>query len=252
MSRIRLFPVLLLVGAIFLVPLIAFAASPVATGPLTIKLDELNKSGESGTAVLTDLGGGQTKVDVTITGEPAGGSHPMHIHTGQCGPTLGGVVYPLTNVVNGTSTTTVAVALATIMDGNHAINGHKGAGADISTYVFCGNIPTSGAPAAQATGTATTSASDTPTTAATTAATDTPTTAATVAATPTTAATESATAAATAAATTTVSAAATSTSTAPSTAPTTGGDAGNMLVPALLLALLVIGLGVFVQRLATK
>ena len=120
MSRFKYLAVLLVLGTFLAIPVFAYAAAPSAASPLTITLATLNNSGESGTAVLTDLGNGQIKVDVTITGEPAGGSNPMHIHTGQCGPTLGSVQYPLTNVVNGTSTTTVSASLASIMDGNHA------------------------------------------------------------------------------------------------------------------------------------
>ncbi len=151
MSRLRSVAILLVLGALLAIPAFAFAAAPSATGPLTIKLDELNKSGESGSAVLTDLGGGQTKVDVTITGEPAGGSQPMHIHTGQCGPTLGSVVYPLTNVVDGKSTTTIAASLDSVMDGNHAVNVHLSKD-QIGTYVACGNIPKASPATAPATG----------------------------------------------------------------------------------------------------
>ncbi len=144
MSRFKLLAILAICVVALTIPALASAAAPHATSPVTINLGTLNNSGESGTAVLTDLGNGQTKVDVTITGEPSGASNPMHIHTGQCGPTLGGVAFPLTPVVNGTSTTTVATSLASIMDGNHAINGHKSA-AEIGTYVFCGNIPNAAA-----------------------------------------------------------------------------------------------------------
>jgi hypothetical protein len=151
MLRVNYLAVLLVLGVLLAVPALAVAAGPSATSPLTITLATLNNSGESGTAVLTDLGNGQTKVDVTITGEPAGGSHPMHIHTGQCGPTLGPVQYPLSNVVGGTSTTTITATLASLMDGNHAINVHLSK-AQIGTYVACGNIPTAAPATAPTTG----------------------------------------------------------------------------------------------------
>lgn len=151
MSRVKYLAVLLVLGIIMVVPIVALAASP-AQSPLTVKLDPLNNSGESGTAVLTDVGNGQLKVDVTITGEPADGSHLMHIHTGQCGPTLGPVVFPLTNVVNGASTTTITATLAALMDGNHAINVHLSkAQPDAAHYVACGNIPSAAAAAPAAT-----------------------------------------------------------------------------------------------------
>jgi hypothetical protein len=113
--------------------------SAIAQGTITVNLSPVNNSGISGTAQLIDKGT-QTEVIVNITGEPAGGSEPMHIHSGQCGPTLGKVVYPLKNVENGTSDTTVNATLASLENGNMAINVHQSA-ANIGTYVACGNIP---------------------------------------------------------------------------------------------------------------
>ncbi len=64
-----------------------------------------------------------------------------HIHLGQCGGTLGGVVFPLTSFVggSGSSSTLVAATLASLMDGDHAINLHKAGEPGI--YTACGNIP---------------------------------------------------------------------------------------------------------------
>jgi LPXTG-motif cell wall-anchored protein len=126
----------MLLGAILALALIGAAS---ADNSLTINLDQINGSGVSGTAVLTPQGG-QTQIVVTINGEPAGGSEPMHVHTGQCGPTLGGVKYPLKNVEGGTSTTVINTSLASIQTGGFAINVHQSA-ANIGTYVACGNIP---------------------------------------------------------------------------------------------------------------
>ena len=111
-----------------------------AADSVTVTLAALNNSGVSGTAVLTDMGGGQTQVVVTVTGEAAAASEPDHIHTGQCGATLGGVKYPLKNVEGGTSTTIVAASLASLETGGFAINLHESA-ANIANYVACGNIP---------------------------------------------------------------------------------------------------------------
>jgi LPXTG-motif cell wall-anchored protein len=125
---------------------------------LTVPLAEQNDSGMSGSAVLTQMGD-DLRVVLTLTGTEAGGSHPAHIHSGRC-PNPGGVVHPLTNVVNGTSTTTIAGAsLADVADGNHAINIHKSA-EELSVYTACGDIqvmaaaPTA-APTMAAAGTAT-------------------------------------------------------------------------------------------------
>ena len=44
--------------------------------------------------------GDDVQVVIALKGEPATTPQPVHIHTGTCAK-LGGVVYPLTNVVNG-------------------------------------------------------------------------------------------------------------------------------------------------------
>jgi hypothetical protein len=111
---------------------------------LTITLNGENGSGQNGTATLTDMGNGQTMVVVNVqngTTTP----QPDHIHSGTC-PNVGNVVYPLTNVINGTSQTTVAVSLQTLLSGTFAINVHKSA-AEATVYTSCGDIvaaPTTG------------------------------------------------------------------------------------------------------------
>ena len=110
----------------------------IAANTVTIQLAAENSSGETGTAVLTEVGG-KTTVVVAIIGEPGGASQPMHIHDGNCGPNLGGVKYTLTPVANGVSTTMVDVTIAQLKAAKFAINGHKSA-AEMSVYVFCGNI----------------------------------------------------------------------------------------------------------------
>ena len=87
-------------------------------------------------------------------------SHPAHIHSGTCDE-LGDVVYPLGNIsaealTDGTpmagetmgpesaipvksSVTTVAAALADIVDGGHAINVHESQD-NIGNYIACGDV----------------------------------------------------------------------------------------------------------------
>src|SRR4029453_281142 len=73
-----------------------------ATGvAVTVHLEAENNSGQSGTAILTDLGNGQTKIEIDVAGEPAGASQPMHVHEGQCGPTLATLIFKLNNLENG-------------------------------------------------------------------------------------------------------------------------------------------------------
>lgn len=139
MSRARLFLVFALV-----VLTLASAAITQAAGPITVPLAADNDSGETGTATFTDLGNGKTMVEVSITGAPEGVAQPMHIHDGQCGPTLGKVAFPLTSLEGGKSSTTIDADLASLQTGNFALNGHKSA-AEVSVYVFCGNIPAAAA-----------------------------------------------------------------------------------------------------------
>ncbi|HEY8744975.1 MAG TPA: hypothetical protein VIU62_17945 [Chloroflexota bacterium] len=132
MKRLSLVLSLALLLALALVGSVAAQSAPV-----TVTLATQNNSGVSGTATLTAMGN-QTQVVVNVTGEPAGGSEPEHIHTGSC-PAVGAVKYPLKNVVNGTATTVVNVPLATLTAGTFAVNLHESV-AKIGVYIACGNI----------------------------------------------------------------------------------------------------------------
>ncbi|MCA1554434.1 MAG: hypothetical protein LC737_08650 [Chloroflexi bacterium] len=109
-----------------------------AANTITVQLAAENNSGETGTAVLTEISG-KTTVVVTVAGEPSGASQPMHIHDGSCGPTLGGVKFTLTPVSNGVSSTTVDTTIAALKAAKFAINAHKSS-SEMGSYVFCGNI----------------------------------------------------------------------------------------------------------------
>lgn len=119
--------------------LVAGYATPVAaaTSQLIVTLAAQNGSGETGTAVLTQVGG-DVKVVVSIPNGPAG-PQPAHIHTGTCA-SLGGVAYPLQSLTSGSSTTTVkGVTIDQLVAAKDAINVHKSAN-DLGVYVSCGNI----------------------------------------------------------------------------------------------------------------
>jgi hypothetical protein len=122
---------------------------------VVVPINELNGSGVSGDASLTDNGDGTTTVDILVDG--ATGGHPAHIHSGTCAE-LGDVVHPLTDVdASGASVTVVEAPLADLSStGTYAINIHLSAD-DIGTYVACGDIP------AEAVGADTTAAQATPT-----------------------------------------------------------------------------------------
>ena len=114
-----------------------FSAVAAATSSLTVALQQQNGSGESGNAALTQTGSDVTVV-ISLKGAPAK-AQPAHIHDGTCA-NLKGVAYPLTSVVNGSSTTVVkGVTIDKLLGGAYAINIHKSSD-DLGTYVACGNI----------------------------------------------------------------------------------------------------------------
>ena len=119
------------------------ASSAGAGETLDISLFEHNHSGQSGSATLTETGGRTTVVMSLNPG--AMKTELTRIHSGQCGDTLGGVVYPLTRFQGGSgaSTTTVDdVTLAMLQNGDHAINLHQAG--NPGTYTACGDIPKPG------------------------------------------------------------------------------------------------------------
>lgn len=112
------------------------------TAPVTIAFQLPLGAGrdgdQSGTVTLTSRGA-KTDVSITVKAGPAGTVQPAHIHEGTC-PAPGAVKYPLTNVVDGKSITSLDVALADLLKGGFAVNVHKSA-AESALYVACGNIP---------------------------------------------------------------------------------------------------------------
>jgi hypothetical protein len=105
---------------------------------IMINLTRQNDSGEFGTATLTEEDG-QVIVTLNLVGVPQNVSQPAHIHNGSC-PDVGGVKYPLTNVLNGESETTINVTFDQLEDELPlAINVHRSV-ENASVYVACGDI----------------------------------------------------------------------------------------------------------------
>ena len=129
---------LALLALLTLAPVAAQQASPASGQSTTVQLNPQNNSGESGTATLTAQGN-QTHVVINLNGAPPS-AQPAHIHQGTCANLNPKPQYPLNDVTNGKSDTTVNASLASLMNGNSAINVHKSA-AEIQTYVACGDIP---------------------------------------------------------------------------------------------------------------
>jgi hypothetical protein len=113
------------------------AATPaVEEREVYVTLDELNNSGMSGEAELTETEDG-THVSLMVEG--ATGGHPVHIHFGTC-DNLGEIAAPLTDIdATGKSETTVDLTLDELTSGEYAINAHESA-ANITNYVACGEI----------------------------------------------------------------------------------------------------------------
>jgi hypothetical protein len=94
----------------------------------------------TGTAILTAQGA-QTQVVLRVaTTNP---EMLAHVRADAC-PGVGPVVYPLTNVTNGSSTTTIDAPLATVLATGRSINLHKSP-AQGMIYVGCGNFAAAGA-----------------------------------------------------------------------------------------------------------
>jgi hypothetical protein len=106
---------------------------------LTVKLYPQNKSGETATAVLHQVG-----PDLVVTVKTDGGPdlpQPIHIHEGTCAKLNPAPKYPLTTLQGGTSTTTLkGISLMDLENGDYAINIHHST-SDIPTYYACGDIP---------------------------------------------------------------------------------------------------------------
>jgi len=104
----------------------------------TVELATLNDSGVTGSAVLTDLSHGRTRVEVDV--DPAGHPDmPAHIHPGTCVNLVPQPRYPLQNVIDGVSTTELEVTLEELFAGDLALNLHFSP-EDFGTYTACADL----------------------------------------------------------------------------------------------------------------
>jgi len=112
--------------------------TPQAPTPVAVSLNELNKSGQSGTAMIKEVEG-KAEVVVTLNGQPKDTEEPAHIHLGSCAKP-GDVKFPLNPVKNGSSDTVLDVPMSEIMNNLPlAINVHKSE-KELNVYVACGDI----------------------------------------------------------------------------------------------------------------
>lgn len=104
---------------------------------IVYKISALGGSGQTGTVTLIPGANNTTIVKISLTGEPALANEPAHIHTGSC-PAPGAVIYPLSNVIHGASTTTVSAPILSLGAGK-SVNIHQSA-AHLNIYKACGNL----------------------------------------------------------------------------------------------------------------
>jgi len=117
---------------------ITFATAGAYPTTLTINLYAQNRPAETGTATLEQLPGG-VKIVVKMAGGQ-NGTQPVHIHTGTCAKLNPVPTYTLTNIVHGSSTTTLSgIDLGDLLKGNYVIDIHESS-ADIEKYVACAAI----------------------------------------------------------------------------------------------------------------
>jgi hypothetical protein len=115
------------------------AANAMQSTTLNINMGAQNQSKQGGTAVVKDVKGG-VWVKVSVMNEPKGASEPAHIHAGTCAKLNPAPWKPLSNIVNGTSISTVmGVTVAKLKAGQYAINAHQSA-ANLKHYVSCGDL----------------------------------------------------------------------------------------------------------------
>jgi Cu/Zn superoxide dismutase len=114
------------------------AVSYASPQTITVPMIAENKSGETGTATLTQTAKG-VHVVVDVKNAPST-SQPTHIHPGTCAKLNPAPEYPLTSLTDGKSVTDLpGKKLADLTGGKFSINVHKSAD-DLKDYVSCGLI----------------------------------------------------------------------------------------------------------------
>jgi hypothetical protein len=125
-------------SALLLGLLLIFGISASAADrSLEIKLDEMNGSGEAGTATLSEQGE-KTLVVVTLS-NGLSTRQPSHLHEGTCDDYTPRPAYGLSDVVNGRSRTLVNAPFDRLTSGALIVNVHKSYD-DIATQASCGVV----------------------------------------------------------------------------------------------------------------
>ncbi len=132
LSIILAIVILVVIGALFY-----FFTTSSATA--TAVLNSQNNSGQAGTATLVNNASGNAEVRLNLGGTESTVPQPAHIHVGTC-DSIGEILYPLNDVVNGSSITTLNVPVPEIVKNFPlALNVHKSS-AELGVYTACGNL----------------------------------------------------------------------------------------------------------------
>ena len=92
----------------------------------TLELVEQNDSGISGEVQLSPTSEGQLEVEIELDGSE-GGPHPAHIHRGSCDDLDPNPEFPLEDVVDGESETTLDISPTDLVADEYAVNVHESA-----------------------------------------------------------------------------------------------------------------------------
>ena len=113
-------------------------AEDALEGALTLELQEQNNSGITGEVEFSPTSEGEVEVEIEVDGSE-GGPHPAHIHKGSCANLDPTPAFPLEDVVDGESRTTVDVDVSELTASEYAVNVHESPeNADV--YVACADI----------------------------------------------------------------------------------------------------------------
>jgi Cu/Zn superoxide dismutase len=105
---------------------------------LTLELQEQNDSGITGKVEFSPTSEGNIEVEIELEGSD-GGPHPAHIHPGNCAELDPTPQWPLEDVVDGKSKTTIDVGLGELTAQEHAVNVHESP-ENAEVYVACADV----------------------------------------------------------------------------------------------------------------
>ena len=107
----------------------------------TIALRSASDAGQTGTAILTDLGGNKTRIAIFLTASKAGAVQPANIHAGTCKDAAKEPQYPLSPIVKGTSVTVLNVNMGALIDNApQSIRVRTDAVTAGAPYAVCGEL----------------------------------------------------------------------------------------------------------------